>query len=196
VLLLVSLGAFYGVLLMRVLRQAVMANAAAGGGICLVFGKKLRHGAVDDDFRCRLERLLQLPRRPTILLGGETGGPVSEAGAGRDWLLRRGFDVAGLHLEESSRNTLENLKNARRMLASGRGGAVVIVSNRYHLKRCAVLAGNLGFSFDLCAAEDRFRWDASSVGKCLGEAFYLHWFYTGKYWARLTGNRRMLDRIR
>jgi len=190
------LGTLYLLLLFKVVRQAVTAGISADGdGIYLVFGKKLVGGSVDEDYCRRLDRLLRLPYQTTILLGGDTGGPMSEAQAGREYLERRGFALSHLHLEEKSKNTLENLKNARRMIALWQGRLVIIVSNRYHLLRCGVLADSLGFSYRLCASEGRFRCDVATVKKCLNEAFFLHWFYTGKYWARLTRNRRMLDRI-
>lgn len=191
-----SLGTLYFVLLFKVVRQALTARISADGdGIYLVFGKKLRGGSVDEDYRRRLDRLLRLPHQTTILLGGDTSGPGSEARAGREYLKRRGFPPLHLHLEEKSENTLENLKNARRMTAPWQERLVIIVSNRYHLLRCGVLADSLGFSYRLCAAEGCFRCDVATVKKCLTEAFFLHWFYTGKYWARLTRNRRILDRI-
>jgi uncharacterized SAM-binding protein YcdF (DUF218 family) len=195
-MLVASLGTLYLLLLFKVVRQAATAGISADGdGIYLVFGKKLVGGSVDEDYRRRLDRLLRLPYQTTILLGGDTGGPMSEAQAGREYLERRGFALSHLHLEEKSKNTLENLKNARRMIALWQGRLVIIVSNRYHLLRCGVLADSLGFSYGLCAAEGCFRCDVATVKKCLNEAFFLHWFYTGKYWARLTRNRRMLDRI-
>lgn len=195
-LLAASFGTLYFVLLFKVVRQALKAPVSADGdGIYLVFGKKLIGDSVDEDYRRRLDRLLHLPHRTTILLGGDTGGPMTEARAGREYLEGRDFLLAHLHLEEKSKNTLENLKNARRMLAPWQERLVIIVSNRYHLLRCAVLADSLGFSYRLCAAEGCFRWNLGTVKKCLNEAFFLHWFYTGKYWAKLTRNQRMLDRI-
>ena len=195
-ILVASLGTLYLLLLFKVVRQAAAADISVDGeGIYLVFGKKLVDSSIDQDYRLRLDRLLHLPHQTTILLGGDTGGPVSEAEAGREYLVQRSFSLSHLHLEERSKNTLENLKNARRMVALWQGRPVVIVSNRYHLLRCGVLADSLGFSYRLCAAENRFRCDAATVKKCLSEAFFLHWFYTGKCWATLTRNRRMLDRI-
>ncbi len=195
-LLVASLGSLYLVLFFKVVRQAGAAPVSADGdGIYLVFGKKLIGGSVDEDYRRRLDRLLHLPYRTTILLGGDTGGLMSEAQAGREYLERRGFALSHLHLEERSKNTLENLKNARRMMTPWQERPVIIVSNRYHLLRCGVLADSLGLRYRLCAAEESFRCAGATAKKCLNEAFFLHWFYTGKYWARLTRNRRMLERI-
>ena len=57
-----------------------------------------------------------------------------------------------LHLESKSRDTLQNLRHARDMLRAsgaassercGGAGRVTLLSNRYHLARCAKLADQL-----------------------------------------------------
>jgi uncharacterized SAM-binding protein YcdF (DUF218 family) len=189
-----TLGLFYWALLARVVHKAATASPISPerGATFLVFGKKLRRGEPDLEYRARLDRLLQCGFRSAVLMGGQTGGAVSEAQAGCDYLLARGQDRRAMHLETDSQNTLENLKNARQLL--GRQ-SIVIISNRYHLARCSALAASLGIEHRLCAAENSFRCNPGNLLKCLLETFYLHWFYSGKYWALLTGNRRMLDKL-
>lgn len=189
-----TLGIFYLWLLAVVIYKATRTPAIAAyrSATCLVFGKKLRKDKPDVEYRARLDRLLQCGFQTAILMGGQTGGSVSEAQAGCDYLLARGLDKQTMHLETDSQNTLENLKNARQLL--GRQD-IIIISNRYHLARCSILASSLGIRHQLCAAENSFRCDPATLLKCLLETFYLHWFFSGKCWAMLTRNQRMLNKL-
>ncbi|MEW6647142.1 MAG: YdcF family protein [Pseudomonadota bacterium] len=163
----------------------------------LVPGVRLVGGEVDDDFRLRLQRALVLYQagiRELLLLGGVTGpGGVSEAAKGAEYLVARGVPRNALRLEEGSRHTLENLRHARELL--GAAAAVAIVSNRYHLARLGVMATGLGMPHVLCAAESGAQWPIRRVGRLLLEAFYVHWYLTGRYWARLVRDRASQSRI-
>ena len=62
-----------------------------------------------------------------------------------------------MQLESESRDTLQNLRNARVMLGEGMRSRVTLLSSRYHLARCALFARQLGYDWELCAAEPRLR---------------------------------------
>jgi uncharacterized SAM-binding protein YcdF (DUF218 family) len=189
-----TLGTFYLTLFAVVLYKATKTPTTPPlrGATYLVFGKKLRRNRPDLEYQARLDRLLQCRFQKAILMGGHTGGSISEAQAGYDYLQAHGLDKQIMHLETDSHNTLENLKNARQLLAKK---DTVIISNRYHLARCSALASSLGIKHHLCAAENHFRCNPENLLKCLLETFYLHWFYSGKGWALLTRNRRMLNKL-
>lgn len=190
-----TLGIAYLGMLVLVLHKAVGASTLTAGrcSTFLVFGKKLRQDRPDAEYRARLDRLLHFPFTTAIIMGGRTGSAViSEAQAGYDYLLAKGDNRARVYLETDSQNTLENLKNARQLLARR---DTVIISNRYHLARCGVLASSLGIEHQLCAAETKFRCSPATLVKCLVESFYLYWFFSGKCWALLTGNERMLNKL-
>lgn len=164
----------------------------------LVPGVRLVQGKVGADFRLRLERALVLHGTGAevllLLLGGVTGpGGVSEAARGADYLRARGVPAGALCLEERSRHTLENLRHARELLGST--AAVTIVSNRYHLARLGVMAEGLGLTHRLCAAEPHWHWSVPVIGRLLLEAFYVHWYLTGRHWARLVRDRASQARI-
>jgi vancomycin permeability regulator SanA len=184
----------------------------------LLFGKHAPHGRIDPDFQARLDRALVAwnAHRPSrvVLLGGGADGEHTEAEVARSELLARGLDArVPLQLEGQSRDTLQNLRNARELL---RGGAirligtlpqgplqaaagalprVTLLSNRYHLARCALFARQLGFDCELCAAEPRLPWGPRSLLRLAGEAAYVCWSDVGTRWARLIGHRRMLARV-
>jgi hypothetical protein len=102
-----------------------------------------------------------------------------------------------LILEAESRDTLQNLRNARRDLlrATATLPRVALLSNRYHLARCALFARQLGFDWELCAAEPRLRLTPRTLLRLAGEAAYVCWADLGTRWARLIGHRRMLARV-
>lgn len=182
---------------LKVLHQAAITTTTARRKqIYLVFGKKLENNEIDSEYEGRLNRLLLLPRQTVILLGGKTGHPtLSEAQAALSYLLQQGYPRNNILLEESSRNTLENLRNARNILSHYQTKNILIISNRYHLMRCSVLASSFDIPHGLCAAENGLAFNFCTFTKCFLEAFYLHWFYTGKYWATLTHNNRILAKI-
>lgn len=165
----------------------------------LVLGRRLTRGQADAKFIERLERGKQLLRGGqvgyVILLGGITGrNNISEAQAGRAYLLQQGIPDRQLLVEDKSRHTLENLRHAREMLLSAPNQPVALVSSRYHLARSAVLADGLGLKHTLCAAETEWRVDLPTLWLALVEAYYLHWYYTGKYWSLCTNQKWLQHR--
>ncbi|HSR64218.1 MAG TPA: YdcF family protein, partial [Xanthomonadaceae bacterium] len=130
------------------------------------------------------------------LLGGGADDEPSEAEIARRELIARGIaGDAPLHLEGKSRDTLQNLRNARELLSGATLPRVALLSNRYHLARCALFARQLGFDWELCAAEARLRLTPRTLLRLAGEAGYVCWVDLGTRWARLIGHRRMLARV-
>lgn len=206
-----SAGLVYVGYFVHVLRVARNASCVPARGECvLLFGKHAPAGRIDQDFEARLDRAVSLWReRPpahVVLLGGGAYGEPSEAEVARQGLLARGLaaDVP-LWLEAQSRDTLQNLRNARIMLAPAMHQQdpkitsaqlqVTLLSSRYHLARCALFARQLGFDADLCAAEARLQLGPATLLRIAGEAAYVCWSDIGTRWARLIGHRRMLARV-
>ena len=205
-----SAGLVYVGYFLHVLRVARKAPCLPERGECLLlFGKHAPHGRIDADFALRLERATllwqQRPPRSLVLLGGGPEGMPTEAETARQALFARGIAAdAPLRLEGGSRDTLQNLRNARELLristagdstAGEPFGRVTLLSNRYHLARCALFAGQLGLDWELCAAEARLPMHVRTVWRIAGEAAYVCWSDIGTRWARLIGHRRMLARV-
>ena len=206
---LVYVGYFVHVL--RVARKApcalpvALAGRDQGGGdageCLLVFGKHAPQGQPDADFSARLDRAAALwrvrPPRRMVLLGGGPVGLPTEADLARDGLLARGIAAdAPLVLEGASRDTLQNLRNARDLLAAMTDrGRVVLLSSRYHLARCALFARQLGIEAEVCAAESRLLLSPALLWRMAGEAGYVCLTDIGTRWARLIRHRRMLERV-
>lgn len=202
-----SLGLVYMGYLVHVLRVARNAPCVPVRGECvLVFGKHSPHGRLDADFRARVSRAAAVwgshtPRRVLLLGGGPAGAPT-EAAIARDALHALGVPTeAPLVLEDASRDTLQNLRNARSLLAlaavdpAASSRQVTLLSSRYHLARCALFARGLGLHWELCAAEPALSWHPGTWWRLAGEAAYVCWLDIGSRWARLIGHERMLARI-
>lgn len=173
--------------------------------VVLVFGHELRDGLLQRDYRWRLRRVLGLVRRhqaaQVLLLGGYGGGVCSEAAAGHAWLQRHGLSSAvHVELEQESVDSLENLRHARSLLRAQAPDAplpsVALVSSRYHLARCQLLARRLGFTCVTVAAEPALPRHPRYLATLLLEATYVMWIDIGMRWAQLTGRQRMRSRLR
>lgn len=207
-----SAGLVYIGYFLHVWRTARRAPCQPGLGECvLLFGKHAPGGRIDQDFEARLDRAVSLwrerPLRSVVLLGGGALGEPSEAEVALRGLHARGIAIdAPLRLESRSRDTLQNLRNARAMLADtappatagiapSSGLRVTLLSSRYHLARCALFARQLGFDAELCAAEPRLSVGPRMLLRLAGEAGYVCLSDVGARWARLIGHRRMLLRL-
>ncbi len=198
----VSLGLVYVAYFVHVLRVARNAPCDSSSGDCvLLFGKHAPGGERDAEFDARVARGAALwhqrPDRRVLLLGGGPPDVPTEAELARRGLLALGIGGhVPLMLDTQSRDTLQNLRNARDLLRAGQlDGRVTLLSSRYHLARCALYARQLGLHAEVCAAEPRLQWHAVSLGRIAVEAAYVCWGDIGTRWARLIGNARMLARV-
>lgn len=199
-----SLGLLYVAHAVRVWRLARHSPVmAARRDTLLIFGRRLVDDRPEYDFIHRLRRgrnnALAGRADRVLLLGGISGGSISEAEAGRRWLVAEGWpgDVP-LLLEQVSIDSLENLRHARELLRDSAGAElppVSLVTSRYHLARCMYLARRLGFDASPIGAEERLPLNRRYVLRMLMEAGYLMWIDTGMRWAALIGNHRMAARI-
>lgn len=195
-----TFGGAYAWALARTLRTARQARRDPADATSVVlFGKRLVGGRPDLEFRWRLRHALRLlrshPHLVVLLSGGRSGGPdaPSEAEIARRWLLKRMPEAAPrLRLDERSLDTVTNLRHARELLPPGR---VALLSNRYHLARCSLLARTLGLQAHCIGAEPRLRLDRPTRRRLALEAGYHTLFVVGLGWARLLRHRRMLDRV-
>lgn len=201
-LLILSCGTLWLWFLYRTWRQARAAPSAVAGRHCLlVFGKRLSNGVADADLRSRITRAQALIGsgnvHTLVLLGGSVGSERSEAAVALDLLQEQGLpaDLPVL-LEQASGDTLENLRHARRLLANQHQGRVVVLSNRYHLARCSLLADSVGLEHICCAAETRWTLDTRHALLLIKEASLSCWLALGIRWARLIGHRRMLAKLK
>lgn len=162
----------------------------------VVMGVNLKpDGSLKNDYVTRLCRAKDTDAREIWVLGGVTSTkvPDSEARAGRAWLIDNAVPAQRIRVEESSRHTLENLSRLRDQAEAD--SRFALISNRYHLARVGAMAAGLGMDHTLCAAENEAGIPVRDSPKALAEAFFLHWYFTGKAIAHLLGHKGMLARI-
>lgn len=184
----------------RVLHTARRTPADSAGALLVVLGQRLENDAPTPGFTRRLDRAARLfqgtPDARILILGGHTGrARLSEAQAGRDYLVGHGIPAQAIDLEDHSRHTLENLRKAREMLPTLGNPVPVLITCRYHLARTSELARGLGLEHRLCAAEERFTYGMGQLLAILREGYFLHWYRVGRRWSEWTGNRSSLARI-
>ena len=84
-------------------------------------------------------RLFRAGAAQLLLLSGGGSGPVPEAEIMRRMALARGVPEAALLVEPESRDTVENAREVARLLRPRGGRSVLLVSDRVHLPRAALL---------------------------------------------------------
>jgi len=197
---LATAGLSLGAMCVHVWRVARRSEVPRQADRLLVLGMQLEDGAPGRDYRLRLLRACRLARRRpgvrVMILGGHTDpqGP-SEAWAGARFLEARGIEPRRVQLEDASRHTLENLVEARALLSGEDGQRVVLVTSRYHLARSLAMARSLDMDLVPCPAEPGWPLGLGDVFRLLHEAWLLHWYHTGRVFARLINHRGMLSRI-
>lgn len=198
-----GLGIPVAVRLARVLAGAREDRRSPADGI-LVLGRSLGPGDVPTAvFRARLDHGLALLRAglaPRIVVtGGLTSrAAISEAEAGRRYLLERGAPPDAVLCEDRSRHTLENLQNTRSL--GGRSGwrRWIAVSDPLHLARVTTYARGVALEVVPSPATGcpprpgTFAW----WFRALREATLLHWYHLGAFYSRLTRSEHLLSRIR
>lgn len=85
---------------------------------------------------------------PVIIVCGGQGGnePGPEALYMRDWMIARGVPEDRVIAEPDSENTLQNLQNARAIMAQNGFSTCAVCTTNYHLRRALWVARDLGLS--------------------------------------------------
>ena len=92
--------------------------------------------------RRRLEigiRLFERRSAPLLVLSGGGSGPIPEAELMRRAAIAHGVPPTALLIDILSRDTFENARETARLLSTRRLHSVVLVSDRVHLPRAAIL---------------------------------------------------------
>lgn len=127
----------------------MMSQGSAGLDYVVVLGAQVKGDAPSRALHKRLKKALEYAQENEntvlILSGGQgSGEDITEAECMRRWLAERGVLPQRLVLEETSTNTMENLKFSDELTgcAQTRTG---ILSNNFHVYRAVELAKKLGY---------------------------------------------------
>ncbi|MBE3576716.1 MAG: YdcF family protein [Limnochordales bacterium] len=119
--------------------------------------------------RDRLERGLQLYRdgygAKIIVSGGQgPGETITEAEAMQRYLVSKGVPPADIIIEGRSTSTATNLRYSLEKMREHSLQSAVIVSNRFHLARAAILATRLGLDATFPGTYAPEYWAAETAG--------------------------------
>jgi uncharacterized SAM-binding protein YcdF (DUF218 family) len=185
----------------RVLRESE-GQVPVRSDLVLVLGRRLKNDRPTEVFEGRLafaEDLWRGGLAPRILVaGGITGkASLSEAEAGKAWLLARGVPAEAVLVEDHSQHTLENLFFVRERMQEQGWRNLLLVSDPLHLARAGAFARGLRMNVRCLAAKQCLprKGTLGWCGRALSEAFFLHWYATGMWYSRLIRSRRQLARV-
>jgi uncharacterized SAM-binding protein YcdF (DUF218 family) len=118
-----------------------------------------------------------------ILTGGYgKGAKHAESEVGSDYCVRMGVPEDALRVETESGNTIDNLREAKKIMKEERWNSALLVSDPWHLKRARRMASDLDLRVYVSATpSSRFK-STKTKSKFLLEEFLLYHSYllTGK----------------
>lgn len=101
-----------------------------------------------------------------IFTGGTPkAGYASEAEVARRFAIKQGVDADHIYFETTSKDTYQNLANARLIMRRHNISRVVIVSDPYHIARAVAMAEDLGIQADYSATPTSRYTAASSSAR-------------------------------
>lgn len=117
----------------------------------IVLGAGVWNGKPSPALRERLDVALKLHRQNLIgsyiiCTGGVGDDPRSEASVCAEYLTAHGVPGEQILLEERSTSTLENLVNAREIMADKGLKTALVVTHGFHSKRALLMAEDLGIN--------------------------------------------------
>lgn len=151
-----------------------VAFLAVFAAVCICAGKKRKirnsdciivlgarvwpSGRMSNSLRYRCESALETWKRGSaqniIVTGGQgSDEPVSEASAMRAYFMENGVPEGNVFVEDTSTNTIENFRNAKKIMDMQGWKTAVAVTNDYHVQRAMWIAKAEGI--DACAAAAR-----------------------------------------
>lgn len=158
--------AFLTGLMIFAINQVPLANVTA-----VVLGCPLEENELGPSLTARLDRAVEyLEENPTVncVVTGGLGDKdtPSEAEVMYDYLVQKGISPERIEKDTSSRNTKENLANAKQIIQSkGWNQNIAIITEYYHEFRAGRLADELGMRSYAVCAETPWYIFSSSYGR-------------------------------
>jgi len=123
-------------------------DEARQSGAAVVLGTAQWNAGPSPMLRARLDHALDLYRRgivgKIILTGGvAAGATLSEAAAGKQYLIEHRLPPEALLLDEQGTTTWENLQNAAALARANGISSVLLVSDPFHMLRALKMAHDL-----------------------------------------------------
>ena len=146
-------------LLIAVCACSMRAYEPVNADCVIVLGARVwPDGVVSNSLAYRLDAALaayEAGRAPAIIVTGARGGdePVTEAAASREYLLVRGVPESAIYVEDQSYDTIQNLENAKRIMADHGMTTALVATSDYHVTRALWIADEVGLDAYALPAE-------------------------------------------
>lgn len=118
-----------------------------------------------------------------ILTGGYgKGAKHAESEVGSDYCIRNGVPESALRVEKESGNTIDNLREAKKIMADEQWESALLVSDPWHLKRARRMATDLDLKVYVSGTPSSKFKSLKTKSKFLFAEFFLYHSYllTGK----------------
>lgn len=117
--------------------------------VIIVLGCAVYGNTPSPFFKERLDEALRLYKegygKYIIVSGGKGPGEnISEAEAGKEYLLKNGIPEKIILTDNKSLSTYENLLFSKEIMDKNSLKTAIIISNKFHLKRASVIAKRIG----------------------------------------------------
>ncbi|MEG0321002.1 MAG: YdcF family protein [Oscillospiraceae bacterium] len=135
-------------------------NVTGNEKVMVILGAQVKTSGPSVLLKDRLDTaLIYLNANPTLTVvvsGGQGDNePATEASVMGDYLIEHGYPADQILLEDTSRNTAQNIQNTVALLKQQNIDAtdgVIIVSNRFHIFRAKMLGERYGMKVSTLAA--------------------------------------------
>lgn len=155
-------------------------DQAAQADAIIVLGAAAYHKNPSPVFKERINHGLDLYRRgyaPVLLFTGGygNGAPFAESQVARKYALQQGIPDSAIMIEAVSRNTRENLLQARKLMQERGLHRVIVVSDPLHMSRALRLSRELGIdAVGSPTPSTRFRTVHTQWRFLLQEVYFFH----------------------
>lgn len=153
----------------------------------IVLGAAAWHNKPSPVLRERLNHAINLYKKGAvkslILTGGYgKGADFAESEVGLEYCAKQGVPREVIHAEFASLNTVDNIKEAKKIMASEKFSDALIISDPWHLKRARRMATDLDLEVYVSGTpSSRFRSLGAKSKFLFGEfALYHCYLITGK----------------
>lgn len=152
----------------------VLGAAAWGSNPSPVFRERINHAIT----------LYQTGKvRKLVFTGGTPKqGYMTEAEVGRRYALKQGVPKNDILFENTSRDTVQNLQNIRKILRDNDIDTVILVSDPYHLARARAIAADLGIAAQTSATPTSRFTDTEKRRRFLLQESYALFGYRWNEW--------------
>lgn len=149
--------------------------------VAIVLGAGTNNGIISPVFEERINHGIYLYKNDIVQKVVFTGGigegqSKSDSGLAKEYAIRKGVPSTDILIEESSRYTIENLAESKRILDSMNLKTVLLVSDPLHMKRSIGMAHKMGMN---CKSSPTNTTKYKSTIPKLKSLLYETFFYTG-----------------